>query len=139
VLERVEELEQEPAVEVHRARDVAEQHQADLAAPSLSSPQLDDLAFHQVGAHAPPHVDDAAPPGGALAPADAPGEALGDQDRQPGDLVEILNRKGGKVLIHEYFSIAASRHLARLAIVVTLLLSALGRHRDLLLGRLRPG
>ena len=139
VLERVQELEQEAAVEIHGARDVAEQHQPHLAPPALSSPQLDDLALHEVGPHAAPHVDDPAPPGRPLAPADAPGQPLGDQDREPGYLVEILNREGRKVLIHEDFSVADTGDLERLAVVVALLLPAFQGDRDLLLSRLRPG
>ena len=74
-----------------------------------------------------------------LAPADAPGQPLGDQDREAGHLVEILNWKGRKVLIHENFSVADSGDLERLAVVLALLLPAFQGHRDLLLGRLRPG
>src|SRR6185503_21334449 len=139
VLQRVEELEQEPAVEVHRARDVAQQDQPDLAPPALPPPQLDDLALHEVGPDAAPHVDDPAAAGGPLAPADATGQALGDQDGQASYLVEILNRKGRKVLIHEDFLLAHSRDLERLSIVVPRLLPALQRDRDLLLRRLGPG
>ena len=140
VLERVEELEQEAAVEVHGARHVAEQHQAHLAPPPLPSPQLDDLALHHVGPHAPPQVDDPAPPGRPPATADAPArQPLGDQDREPGDLVEILGRKRREVLIHQDLAVADSRHLERLAVVVAFLLPALERHRDLLLLGLRPG
>src|SRR5215470_19510066 len=98
VLQRVEELEQEPAVEVHRARDVAEEDQANFAPPALPPPELDDLALHQIRPDAPPQVDDPTPPCRTLAPADATGQPLGDQDREAGYFVQVLKREGRKVL-----------------------------------------
>ncbi len=59
---RVEELEQEAAVEVHGARDVTEEHEPHLPVPALPPPQLHQLALHHVGADAAPQVHDAAPP-----------------------------------------------------------------------------
>src|SRR5215471_12098972 len=116
VLERVEKLEQEAAVEIHGARDVAEEHQADLAPSPRPAPELDDLAFHEVGPHAAAKIDNAALPRRLAAPADPSGQALGDQHGEPGDLVELLDGEGREILLHQHFAVRESRHLDGLVV-----------------------
>src|SRR5262249_11968701 len=78
VLQGVEELEEEAAVEVHGARDVAEEHQPHLAPPPRPAPELDELALHEIGPHAATEVNHAALPRGLPTPADPTGQPLGD-------------------------------------------------------------
>src|SRR5262245_25201648 len=116
VLECVEELEEEAAVEVHGAGDVAEQHQADLTPPPGPAPELDDLALHEIGPHAAAEVDDAAPARGFAAPADPAGQSLGDEHGEPRHLVELLGGEGREVLFHQNLAVRQPGHLEGLVV-----------------------
>src|SRR5262249_26849881 len=116
VLERIHKLEEGTAGEIHGARDVAEEHQANLPPPPRPAPELDDLPLHEVGPHAAAKVDDATLPRRLAAPADPPGQALGDQHGEPSDLVEMLDGEGREVLLHQHFAVREPRHLDGLVV-----------------------
>src|SRR5215470_3496785 len=110
VLEGIEELEEEAAVEVHGTRDVAEEHEPHLAPPPGPASELDELALHEIGPHAAAEVDHATLPRGLPAPADPTGQPLGDQHGEPGHFVELLRGEGREILLHEHFAIREPRH-----------------------------
>src|SRR5439155_25012348 len=87
-LQREHELQQEAAVEVHRAGDVAEEQEPHLAPLALSEAQLDEIAAIEVRPERPPQVDAAPPRHGSPATRELAGEAAGDLDGQPEHLVE---------------------------------------------------
>src|SRR3989441_2535899 len=97
VLEREEELEEETAVEVHRARQVAQKAQPHL--PALAPPELeiDQVPAAEVGAQGPPQVD--TPPSGDRPPAtaEASGQAPRDLHGEAVDLVELVRRERREV------------------------------------------
>src|SRR6266478_6466665 len=130
VLEGVEELEQEPAVEVHRARDVAEQHEPDLLLLPPTAPEIDDLPAREVRSECPPEVDKTTALGRPPAAARAAGEPAGDLDREPRDLVELLGREGREVLRRQRIAVGDGRHAERLARRVSLLVGHPGLERD---------
>src|SRR5262249_51470047 len=106
----------------------------------LAPPQLADPGLHQVGPLAAPQAAPPAPPGGAAAPAHPPGQALGDQDGEARDLVEVLRGERREVLVHEHLAVALAGHLEGLALLRALLLPVVEGQRAALLGprRRRP-
>src|SRR5207247_753847 len=110
VLEGEEKLEQEAAVEVHRARDVAEQDEPDLFALPLAIAQLDQVSAREVGPERPPEVHVPAAPHRPTTARDAVGEAPRDLDREPEDLVELVGAKGREVLTDEGLALRGRRH-----------------------------
>src|SRR4030095_3095965 len=100
-LQREQELEQEAAVEVHRARDVAEQDQPDLLALALAEAQVDQIALGEVRAQRSPQVEPAAPLPGPAPAAHAMGQAAGDLHGELEQIVELVGAEGGKVLVHQ--------------------------------------
>src|SRR5436190_12290193 len=121
VLEREEKLEQEAAVQVHRAGYVAEQDEPDLLALPLAVAQLDQVPAREVGPERPPEVDAPAPPHGPSTAREAMREPPRDLDRKPEDLVELVGAEGRKVLADERLAVARRRHAERLARVPCLL------------------
>src|SRR5438105_7835393 len=130
VLEGVEKLKQEPAVEIHRARDVAEQHEPDLLLFSPTPPEVDDLPAREVRPECPPEVDKTTALGWPPPAARAAGEPAGDLDREPRDLVELLSREGREVLRRQRVAVGDRGHAERLARRVSLLVGHPGLERD---------
>src|SRR3989454_5379233 len=115
VLEREEKLEQEPAVEVHRPRDVAEQDEPDLLALPLAVAQLDQVSARQVRPERPPEVHAPAPPYGTATARQTMREPPRDLDREPEDLVELVGAEGREVLADERLAVGRGGHPERLA------------------------
>src|SRR2546425_1168287 len=135
VLEREEELEEETAVEVHRARHVAQQDQPHL--PALAPPELeiDQVPAAEVGAQGPPQVD--TPPSGDRPPAtaEASGQAPRDLHGEAVDLVELVRRERREVPTAQGFLVGHGGNAERIA-ALRLFLAAprLERERFTLLG-----
>ena len=124
MLQGEEELQEEAAVEVHRARDVAQQDQPHLAPLALPVAQLDDLAPRQVRPQRAPEVDPPAPPHRPAPPADPPGQPPGDLHGEPQDLVELLGAEGREVARGQRFLLGGRRHAERLAAILRFVLLA---------------
>src|SRR5262249_62149813 len=97
-LQREQELQQEAAVEIHRARDVAEQDQPYLLALALAVAQLDQIAAREVRAQSASEVDAPAPLHRAPAAAHPVREPARDPDRELQELVELIGAEGREVL-----------------------------------------
>src|SRR5215510_14544258 len=97
VLKREEELEEEAAVEVHRAGDVTEQDQPHLAALAPAELQIDQVPAAQVGAQCPPQVDTPSPRDGPPATAETTNQASRNLYGEPIDLVELVRRERREV------------------------------------------
>src|SRR5213078_151952 len=121
-LQGEQELEEETAVEVHRARDVAEQEQADLLALALAEAEVDQVALRQVRPERAPQIHAAAPPHRAPPARDPVGEAPRELERQAQDLVELLGAEGREVPPDERFRVRGRGHAQGLAGVVPLVL-----------------
>src|SRR5215470_17220693 len=114
VLQREEELEQEAAVEVHRARDVAQQDQPHLAALAPAELEIDQVSAAQVGAQRPSEVDTASPRDGPPAAAEATHQAPSDLHGEPIDLVELVRRERREVTSGEGLLVRDGRNTERL-------------------------
>src|SRR4030095_14183042 len=110
VLQREEELQQEPAVEIHRARDVAEQHESHLALLAPPVAQLDDLAPREIRAQRAPQIHAAAPSHRPAPPADPTGQPACDLHGQPQDLLELLGPEGREVACGQRLLLGARRY-----------------------------
>src|SRR2546427_12840841 len=89
------------AVEVHRARDVAEEDEPDLLPLPLPIAELDEVAAREVRAQRPPEIDPPPALHRTAAAAHAVGEAARDLDGELEQLLELLGAERGKILIHE--------------------------------------
>ena len=133
VLEGEQELEQETAVEVHRAGDVAEQDEPDLLALPLAVAQLDDLAAREVRPERAAQIDPAPPLHGTPAAAHPVGEPARDLDRQLQQIVELVGTEGREVLVHQPLGLGRERHAQRVAGFLGLLLAPRIERQGLLL------
>src|SRR5207248_4677127 len=112
-LQRIEELQQKAAVEVHRAGDVAERHDARLARLAAAAAQVDQLAGGGTAQRAAQIHARAARrrlPSPARArrepPCDAPGDAL--------DLLQLAGIEGAEVLLGAAWKVAGTGDFFRL-------------------------
>ena len=139
-LQREEELQEKPAVEVHRARDVAQEHQADLLALASPEAQVDELSAREIGAQRAAQVDPPAARGRPAAPADAPCQSARDAQREAIDLVELVRRERGEVARGHRLELGSGGHADRLlaALPVSRFLPRVERQR-LAPGPLEPG
>src|SRR5439155_11698327 len=138
VLDCEEELQQEPAVQIHGARDVAQQHQLRLLALAGAEAQLDEIRAREIRAQRPPQVHAAAPAHRAPPPADPPREAARDLDREPQHLVELIGRERREVLTHEALLVGHRGHAERLARIVAAIIVAPGVEGERLALLTRP-
>src|SRR6266550_2353344 len=114
ILEREEELEEKTAVEVHRARHVAQEHQPHLAPLAPAELQVDEVAAAQVGAQRPPQVDAPAPGDRPPATAEPPGQSPGNLHGEPIDFVELVRRERREVTPGQGFLVRHGGNAERL-------------------------
>src|SRR6059036_1943054 len=112
-LQGEQELEQEAAVEIHRARDVTQQHEANLLALALAKTQVDQIALGEVGAKRAPEVDAPAPPDRLPPSADPVSEAARDLDGELQELVELVGAEGREVLGDQRLALGGQRNAQR--------------------------
>src|SRR5882724_7923769 len=129
-LERVEELQQEAAVQVHRARHVAEGDDARLARLAPAEPQLQRLAgIGQGSPDGPAQIDARPPPARLPTAAGAGGEPAGQAPGDALDLLQLLGAEAAEILAGQRGHGAGTGHVFWFALPFALLLLAPVRQR----------
>ena len=135
MLQREEELQEEAAVEIHRARDVAEQDEPHLALLAPPVAQLDDLAPRQIRPQRAPQVHAAAPPDRPAPPADPTRQPAGDLHRQAQDFLELLGAEGREIARGQRLLLGRRRHAEGVAALLFFFLRAPALERQPLTAR----
>src|SRR5205814_4605381 len=111
-LQRIEKLQQEAAVEIHRARDVADGDDAGLARLAPAEAQIEQLARGGAPQCA-AQIDARSRVRGLPAAARTRGQPAGDARRDAFDLFELVGSEGAEILFAERALIAGRADFLR--------------------------
>ena len=114
-MQRVEELQEQAAVEVHGPGHVAESDDAGL--PRLAAPEAQIERLGPGGErapHGPAQIDARSAPCRFPAATRPRGEAAGEARRDPLDFLQVARRERGEVLVHQRAAVARAGHFLRL-------------------------
>src|SRR6185503_15774028 len=121
-LQREEELQEQAAVEIHRAGDVAEGDDPRLARLALAKAEVEQLG------HRPPQgaaqIEAAPARSGLPAPAGPQREPAREPSRDPLHLGKLLGAEGAEVLLRKRGHVARGRHGLGLLLLALALLAA---------------
>src|SRR5262249_12976224 len=139
-LQREQKLHQEATVEVHRARHVAEKHEAHFLALATAIAEVDQLTAREIGAERPAQIDAPAARGRSPATADSPRQPPRDSQRHAVDLVQLIRGERREVARGHRLELRGGRHANRLVarVALTALLPRVERQR-LAAGALETG